>query len=105
MATVYGKHISQQESSVPLHFTKGVLMSRSVVPQAPQSGVVNAFGMLFGIILILGIILWSVGAAQGNPHLVIAGQAMFGKGLAAVIILVCCCEFGSKVNTNRNLVL
>ena len=47
--------------------------------------------------LIIGIVLWAVGASQGSASMILAGQILFGLGVAPLGIALlaigcyCCC--------------
>ena len=40
------------------------------------------------IMLIIGVILWPVGAAQGNAAMVLAGRILFGIGLPLTVGMI-----------------
>ncbi len=73
----------------------GNLMSRSFVPQAPGNTAASCLGVLLAVMLVTGIILWSIGAAQGNADLALAGQILFGKSLGIAFVLGCIAACGA----------
>jgi len=105
MAAVSTK--SNQELVVAPHTTgtdkrEGAISGKKVIPVS--HAVVHTGGIsLSAIMFVLGIILWAVGACNGNPGMELAGKILFGLAVAPAI-LACCCGIlfvGSTISSGR----
>lgn len=84
----------ENSSPIDLPIQSGQMNGRKIIPVSHGGNQGTGGGISLGtILLIVGIILWAVGAAQGNASMLIAGQVMVGLVLipTGVVLAVACC--------------
>ncbi len=74
----------------------GKLGDKKVIPAShnAQRGGISLAGLMF----VLGIILWAVGASQGMAGMEIAGKVLFGLSFIPLVIGCCyICALGGSI--------
>jgi hypothetical protein len=78
----------QELESLP---QSGILQSRKMVPisrNLVENPMIPTSAIFWGLILILGITLWSVGAVQNSSSLILAGKILFGLGIGFLALVI-----------------
>lgn len=73
----------------------GKMGPKKVTPVSHRQGAASAGGSLSfsAILLILGIIFWTLGASNGNASMLLAGKVLVGCGIAPTLITLLCISF------------
>lgn len=108
---VQNKSFDQQQPSIK-NQESGFFNGRKFTPASHTEGktVITTGGFsLTSIMLIIGIVLWAVGAANCDPGMVVAGQVLFGISVAplAIVLTIACCAcacgfFAANASGNRH---
>lgn len=52
-----------------------------------------------GVLIVIGIVFWAIGAITVNPAFMLVGQVLFGIGITPLVLTVlsqCCCSWRAR---------